>query len=181
VVSTALHVFQPLHRPSDRRRPFARSESRAQPSSQPTHLLGPISDPSDPSDPSDLATPAGRARASGSRALQPNADDRAMVGDFSARPARRGPRSHVELSDARVPTTAQLSAIAQLDRLAAERDRAELSDAWAPTTARLSAFAQLDVTGVHCRRQLPGHRSPPYCRHSLNSTGSPQATRARPR
>ena len=117
--------FQPLHGPSERRRPFACPESRAEPSSQPTHLLGPVSDPSNPSDLSRPAAP----HATGSRALQPSADDCAIVGDRSAiarrieqwtgadkcaivgdrsaRLARRSPRSHPELSDARAPITAR--------------------------------------------------------------------------
>jgi hypothetical protein len=96
--------FQPSRGPSELRRPFARPATRAEPSSQPTHLLVPISDPSNPSnpsDPSDLSQPAARVNATGSRSLQPNADDRAIVGERSARRARRG----------------------QLDRLAAGRDR----------------------------------------------------------
>jgi hypothetical protein len=113
---------------------FAWPETCAESSSQPTHLLGPISDPFDPSDPSDLSRPGARAHATASRALQPNADDRAIVGDPGA------PGSHAELSDARARTTAQISALAQLEVMDMHRNR------WfaGRRSPQVSPFAQLD-------------------------------------
>jgi hypothetical protein len=122
--------FEPLHGPSERRRPFACPESRAEPSSQPTHLLGPISDPSDPSDPSDLSRPTARAHATGSRAMQPNSDDLAIVGDRSAI-ARRfgrctGPDNCAIVGDRSARRDGHaLQALAR----------------WAPESAQVSAFA----------------------------------------
>jgi hypothetical protein len=90
-----------------------------------------------------------RAHATGSRAQQPNADDRAIVGDPGA------PGSHAELSDAQAPTTARLSATAQLD--------------------------VMDVMDMQRNLWLARRRSPSKCRLSLSSTGSQQAAEARPR
>jgi hypothetical protein len=50
------------------------------------------------------------------------------------------------------------------------------------TRSRPRSFlpAACDVMDVHCNRGIAGRRTPPKCRLSLSSTGSPQAAKARP-